>query len=99
MAHIEAAPNIGQCFASLTAKPGFGDLVLGELGLPAEPDASRLCACTPITGPRQNERSLEFSEPAQNRDHELAVWGRCVGPWITERSKPGALVAYGHQRV
>jgi hypothetical protein len=63
------------------------------------PNASGLCSGSTITGAGQDLRSLEFSEAAQNRDHELAVRGRGICPGIAERSEPGALVAYGRQRV
>jgi hypothetical protein len=55
MAHIEAAPNIGQGFAIGPPLDGLSRLVLGQLGLPAELNASRLCARTPITGPGEDQ--------------------------------------------
>jgi hypothetical protein len=54
---------------------GFSLLMLRQGWLAAELHASNLRALLAFGGPRKDQVTLEFREAAEDREHQLAMWG------------------------
>jgi hypothetical protein len=54
MAHIEAAPDLRQCFTGLPSCDGFFDLMGSERGLPSEANTTSLSPLPPFIGSRSD---------------------------------------------
>jgi hypothetical protein len=62
MGDVVAAADLGQCLASITPRTGFRDLVLCQLGLPAEPDTPGHGSSPPLASPGQDQAALELCQ-------------------------------------
>jgi hypothetical protein len=74
-------------------------LMPGKLWLAAEPNTTCHGPCPALTRPGKNQAALEFRQPAEDRDHELAMGRRGIGPLIIERPEPGASICDRSQHV
>src|SRR6516164_518305 len=87
VAHVEQSADVDQGLTGLAPRTSFGDLMRGELGLPAEPYPTRPGSLDPFTGSREDQASLELREAGEDCHHQPTMWGGGVGPGIGEGSE------------
>ena len=59
--------------------------MLGELGLPSEPNTASLRSDPPFVGSAQDQMAFELGQPAKHSQHQPPMWRRGVRPRITQR--------------
>jgi hypothetical protein len=89
MAYVVTPANLNETFFCLSPREGFfPSLMWRQLLLPAEPHAAGLGPGPAPSCPRQDWASLELRKSTEDRYHQLAVWGRVVGPCIRQGPEP-----------